>query len=43
MEADLHEWYDMGHAFFYAAGLPGSREAFGVMARLFRKHPKLAQ
>ena len=43
VEADLHEWYGLGNAFFYAAGLPGSREAFDVMARFFRKHPKLAQ
>ena len=43
VEADLHVWDGLGHAFFYDASLPESREAFDVMARFFRKHLKLAQ
>ena len=43
VEADLHVWDGLGHAFFYDPGLPESREAFEVMARFFAKHLKLAK
>ncbi|MBB5686807.1 alpha/beta hydrolase fold domain-containing protein [Sphingobium boeckii] len=41
--ADLHVWDGLGHAFFYDAALPESREAFDVMTRFFRTHLKLAK
>lgn len=41
--AELHLWDGLGHAFFYDATLPESREAFDVMTRFFRKTLKLAQ
>jgi len=43
VEADLHVWDGLGHAFFYAPALPESREAFDVMARFFTSHLKLAK
>ncbi|MET0179367.1 MAG: alpha/beta hydrolase fold domain-containing protein [Novosphingobium sp.] len=43
VEGDLHVWDGLGHAFFYDAGLPESREAFEVQANFFRKHLKLAR
>jgi acetyl esterase/lipase len=42
VEADLHMWDGLGHAFFYDASLPEAQEAFDVMAGFFRKHLKLA-
>jgi epsilon-lactone hydrolase len=41
VEADLHVWDGLNHAFFYDANLPESREAFDVMTGFFRKHLKL--
>lgn len=41
VEADLHVWDGLNHAFFYDANLPESREAFDVMTRFFRKHLKM--
>jgi epsilon-lactone hydrolase len=41
VEADLHMWDGLGHAFFYDSGLPESKEAFDVMAAFFRKHLQL--
>jgi acetyl esterase/lipase len=41
VEADLHVWDGLGHAFFYNIDLPESREAFQVMADFFEKHLKL--
>lgn len=41
VEADLHVWDGLNHAFFYDANLPESREAFNVMTRFFSKHLKL--
>lgn len=43
VEADLHVWDGLGHAFFYDPTLPESREAFDVMARFFSKHLKLGK
>ncbi|MEG3143638.1 alpha/beta hydrolase fold domain-containing protein [Sphingomonas sp. RT2P30] len=43
VDADLHVWDGLGHAFFYDPSLPESREAFDVMARFFRQHLKLAK
>lgn len=41
VDADLHIWDGLGHAFFYDIDLPESREAFQVMANFFEKHLKL--
>lgn len=38
VEADLHVWDGLGHAFFYDPALPESREAYDVMAKFFRSH-----
>jgi acetyl esterase/lipase len=38
VDAELHLWDGLGHAFFYDIGLPESREAFAVMTRFFRRH-----
>ena len=38
VDADLHVWDGMGHAFFSNVNLPESREAFDVMARFFQAH-----
>lgn len=43
VDADLHVWDGLGHAFFYDPALPESREAFDVMARFFGKHLKLTK
>ena len=43
VDADLHVWDGLGHAFFYDPALPESREAFDVMARFFGKHLELAK
>ena len=43
VDADLHVWDGLGHAFFYDPALPESREAFDVMARFFARHLKLAK
>jgi epsilon-lactone hydrolase len=41
VDANLHVWDGLNHAFFYDANLPESREAFDVMTNFFRKHLKL--
>jgi acetyl esterase/lipase len=41
VDADLHMWDGLGHAFFYDIDLPESREAFTVMTHFFQKHLKL--
>lgn len=41
VDADLHVWDGLGHAFFYDPALPESREAFDVMARFFTQYLKL--
>ncbi len=41
VDADLHIWDGLGHAFFYDPALPESREAFDVMARFFTRYLKL--
>jgi epsilon-lactone hydrolase len=41
VDADLHVWDGLGHAFFYDSGLPESKEAFAVMANFFRRHLQL--
>ncbi len=38
VDADLHVWDGLGHAFFYDPTLPESREAFNVMAEFFADH-----
>ena len=41
VDADLHIWDGLGHAFFYDPALPESREAFDVMTRFFTRYLKL--
>jgi acetyl esterase/lipase len=43
VDADLHLWDGLGHAFFMDIDLPESREAFDVMTHFFQKHLELAQ
>jgi acetyl esterase/lipase len=43
VDAELHVWDGLGHAFFYNPDLPESREAFDVMARFFQRHLKLSK
>ena len=43
VDAELHMWDGLGHAFFYSIDLPESREAFAVMAHFFQQHLKLAK
>lgn len=38
VDAELHVWDGLDHAFFYNPGIPETREAFDVMARFFRRH-----
>ena len=38
VDADLHIWDGLGHAFFYDPSIPESREAFDVMTDFFSKH-----
>lgn len=38
VEADLHVWEGLRHAFFYDPDLPESREAYDVIVRFFDKH-----
>jgi monoterpene epsilon-lactone hydrolase len=38
VDADLHIWDGLGHAFFYDPSIPESREAFDVMTHFFSKH-----
>ena len=35
VEADLHVWEGLGHAFLYDGELPEAREAFDVMINFF--------
>jgi acetyl esterase/lipase len=41
VDAELHVWDGLGHAFFYNIDLPESREAYQVMADFFQRHLKL--
>lgn len=41
VDAELHLWDGLAHAFFYDIDLPESREAFEVMAQFFRRHLRL--
>ena len=43
VDAELHVWDGLGHAFFYDPQLPESREAYRVMADFFIDHLQLAQ
>ena len=43
VDADLHVWDGLGHAFFYNIDLPESREAFQVMTDFFVERLKLAK
>ncbi|MBI4165684.1 MAG: alpha/beta hydrolase fold domain-containing protein [Acidobacteria bacterium] len=38
IEADLHVWDGMWHAFYFDADLPESRDAYEVMVKFFAKH-----
>jgi acetyl esterase/lipase len=38
VDADLHVWDGMGHAFFYDPTLPESKEAFAVVVKFFDRH-----
>jgi epsilon-lactone hydrolase len=38
VEADLHVWNGMWHAFFFDADLPESKEAYSVITKFFVKH-----
>lgn len=43
VDADLHMWDGLNHAFFYNIDWPESREAFDVMTHFFQTHLKLAK
>jgi monoterpene epsilon-lactone hydrolase len=43
VDADLHVWDGLGHAFYLDASLPESQEALHVIARFFRRHLKIAE
>ena len=43
VDAELHMWDGLGHAFFYDIDLPESREAFQVMTDFFVERLKLAK
>jgi epsilon-lactone hydrolase len=38
VDAELHVWDGLPHAFWYNSDLPESREAYQVMARFFHRH-----
>jgi len=38
VEAELHIWDGLGHAFFYNPDLPESREVYDLTVRFFDKH-----
>jgi acetyl esterase/lipase len=38
VEADLHVWEGVGHAFFYDPDLPESQQAYDVIVRFFDNH-----
>ncbi len=38
VDAELHVWEGMSHAFIYNADLPEAEEAYSVIARFFEKH-----
>lgn len=38
VDAELHVWDGLGHAFFYDINLPEAKEAFAVMTRFFSRH-----
>jgi epsilon-lactone hydrolase len=43
VDAELHLWDGLDHAFFYNIDLPESREACDVMSDFFRRHLRLAK
>jgi len=38
VEAELHVWEGLGHAFFYDPDLPQSREVYAVVIKFFDTH-----
>jgi monoterpene epsilon-lactone hydrolase len=38
VEAELHVWEGLGHAFFFNPELPQSREMYDVTVKFFDKH-----
>jgi predicted acyl esterase/acetyl esterase/lipase len=38
VEAELHVWEGLGHAFFYDPDIPQSREVYAVITRFFDRH-----
>jgi hypothetical protein len=38
VDAELHVWEGLGHAFLYDPELPESREVYAVVVRFFEKH-----
>jgi len=40
VEADLHVWEGLGHAFFYDTDIPESREAWNLVVKFFDTHLK---
>jgi epsilon-lactone hydrolase len=43
VDAEIHLWDGLGHAFFYNIDLPEAREAFDVMANFFGRHLHLSK
>ena len=41
VDANLHVWDGLGHAFYMNVDLPESREAFDVMTKFFGRHLNL--
>ena len=38
VDAELHIWEGLGHAFFFDPDLPQSKEVYAVMAKFFDDH-----
>jgi len=38
VEAELHVWEGLGHAFFFDPEIPESRQAYDVIVKFFDKH-----
>ncbi len=38
VDAELHVWDGLPHAFWYNSDLPESREVYGVIANFFDRH-----
>lgn len=43
VDAELHMWDGLGHAFFYDPTLPESQEAYRVMAEFFARHLEVGE